>query len=252
MPDQKEEKKPSKWKTVNPWLKWTALTIALALSWGVFWGIGLASATSEVDGEKLAYEELVNKSAEQSTELKEIEGNLKHSQEEYKEVLTLIDDKNALEEQMKTLTDDIETKEEENKKLIEELQQQIKDKEKETGQEIDKFDSQLKEKNGELKQLEEDIQAKKDELKAVTGNVEEAKGEPVTLSAGFFDVGKDLPAGRYKVTPASGNGNFFVNDGMKVNILLGHDELFEEEYVFTADDGDVIELTLSATFTPIE
>lgn len=73
------------------------------------------------------------------------------------------------------------------------------------------------------------------------------------MVAGVFLAGKDIPPGRYKVEPVNGFGNYFVNGGSKVNIILGRgDDLFLPEYVFELDEGDEIEATLSVKYTLVE
>ena len=100
--------------------------------------------------------------------------------------------------------------------------------------------------------LDTSISDKKSELSSLTGKVEKAKGQPKILSAGKFTVGKDIPAGRYKAVPNGGLGNFFVNSGRDVNVILGAGDFGEPEYVFDVQSGDIIEITTSVKFIPIE
>lgn len=119
--------------------------------------------------------------------------------------------------------------------------------------EIGQLESVITDKNNEIARLGQEIQLKNEELIMVSGKVSEAIGQPINLTAGFHLVGKDIPAARYLVTPSRrDNGNFFVNGGSKVNILLGTSDIFVNEYAFDAENGDEIELSLAATFTPID
>lgn len=51
------------------------------------------------------------------------------------------------------------------------------------------------------------------------------------MPAGNFVVGTDVPAGRYKIEPNGGSGNYFVNE-YKTNIILGVGDSFQlSEYI---------------------
>lgn len=77
------------------------------------------------------------------------------------------------------------------------------------------------------------------------------------LYAGTFIVGQDIGAGRYVVTPASGeSGNFYVYDSNGdnlVNEILGSDTSMGDDpsYTVTLNNGDMIQLSGidSTTFT---
>ncbi len=119
--------------------------------------------------------------------------------------------------------------------------------------EVDALVSQIEEKNGTLKKISGEVANKQNELDKLNKGILVKKKEPRTLVAGVFQAGKDIPPGRYKVEPASGFGNYFVNGGSKVNIILGRgDDLFLPEYVFELDEGDEIEATLSVKYTLVE
>jgi hypothetical protein len=118
------------------------------------------------------------------------------------------------------------------------------------------YDSLLKQvegKNGEIKALTQQIKDKQKELDVITQGIVVKKKEPRVLVAGVFIAGKDIPPGRYKVEPNRGSGNYFVNGGAKVNIILGKgDDFYLPEYVFELDEGDEIEATLSVKYTLVE
>jgi hypothetical protein len=76
-----------------------------------------------------------------------------------------------------------------------------------------------------------------------------------TLYAGRFTVGEDIGAGRYVVTPGSGeSGNFFVHGSNSVNELLGGDTSMGYVPSIAVDltDGDEIEISglSQVVFTP--
>lgn len=119
--------------------------------------------------------------------------------------------------------------------------------------EIDTLVNQVDEKNGELKKISGEVSNKKSVLDKLNKGILAKKKEPRTLVAGVFEAGKDIPPGRYKVEPVNGFGNYFVNGGSKVNIILGRgDDLFLPEYVFELYEGDEIEATLSVKYTLVE
>ncbi len=119
--------------------------------------------------------------------------------------------------------------------------------------ELDELGVQVKGRKDELKKLGGEIANKKNELDTLNKGILIKKKEPRTLVAGVFIAGKDIAPGRYKVEPVNGFGNYFVNGGSKVNIILGRgDDLFLPEYVFELDEGDEIEATLSVKYTLVD
>jgi hypothetical protein len=119
--------------------------------------------------------------------------------------------------------------------------------------EVDKLGTQVNAKKDELKKLSGEIANKQSALDTLNKGILIKKKEPRTLVAGVFIAGKDIAPGRYKVEPVTGFGNYFVNGGSKVNIILGRgDDLFLPEYVFELDEGDEIEATLSVKYTLVE
>ncbi|ANX10970.1 hypothetical protein ABE41_003045 [Fictibacillus arsenicus] len=112
---------------------------------------------------------------------------------------------------------------------------------------------QVEEKDEEIKALNQHISDKQKELDKITKGIVIKKKEPRVLVAGVFIAGKDIPPGRYKVEPNRGSGNYFVNGGAKVNIILGKgDDFYLPEYVFELDEGDEIEATLSVKYILVE
>ena len=196
----------------------------------VSWFIGDQTATTKIENEKVTYEDIVQKIDDKEEELQRINGDVEVAQSNYETVST---DLSKVSDEYKEVQGIIAEKE------------NVIDEKKKVQAELD----ELKKKGEKLKKS---IRDKEAELSSITGKVKEAKGQPKVLSAGKFIVGKDLPAARYKVVPNGGMGNFFVNQGMDVNIILGSGDFGESEYVFEAFDGDEIELTTSAKFIPIE
>jgi peptidoglycan hydrolase CwlO-like protein len=189
-----------------------------------------SAQTVSIDGKKVDYEKL-------TTEIKSKE----------KELASKKDDISNTQKKLDDLNKQYSDKENEIKVAME-----IVDNKKKAEDELKSIQSDVESKKEEEKSVESKIKSKQKELASVQGQIQEKKKAPKILPAGKFTVGKDIPEGRYKVVPNSGNGNFFVNGGADVNIMLGHGELFQSEYVFYANDGDEIELTLSAKFIPVK
>lgn len=140
---------------------------------------------------------------------------------------------------------DTEKQLKENENLLTELENYTENKEKLT--------EDLNQKKTELENLNAQISQKQAELNQLTSNIAQAKGQPISLQAGQFIVGKDIPEGRYNV---SGSSNFIVHDGftgrIKVNTILGYGYVGDGDYICTLDNGDEINNHAPSTLTPIE
>ena len=91
------------------------------------------------------------------------------------------------------------------------------------------------------------------ELERLTKGVATSKAEPRSIPAGEFEVGKDIDAGRYRITSTNGsNGNFFINNGSDANIIIGNDNFGTPEYIANLDSGDTIEQTVGVTYQLVE
>lgn len=216
---QVETNKVSRFKGKKFWIK---VVIGLVI-FSMIYGMGNSSAKVEIGEEKVNYDELVKEINNKEKEVKSIEKKLSDIDKQYN------DKKSDFDEAMKVVS---------NKKSVED--------------EIAKLDETIKTKQDEIAKLDSDIVAKQGELAAVTGQIKEKNEAPITLPAGQFVAGKDIPAGRYKATPNGGSGNFFVNQGRDVNIILGKGGFGEPEYVFSVQNGDEIEITVSVNFQPVE
>jgi septal ring factor EnvC (AmiA/AmiB activator) len=201
------------------WLKAAGILVGVSIifSWGS------SSAKVDLGKEKVSYDELVKVIGEKEKEVKVVEKKLSDVEKEYDSKKT------ELEKAMEVVN---------NKQKVED--------------EITKLDGSIKSKQDEIAKLDADISKKQGELAAVTGQIKEKGEAPIVLPAGTFTTGKDIPAGRYKAEPNRGSGNFFVNGGMDVNIILGGGDFGEPEYIFSVQDGDEIEITLSVKFTAVQ
>lgn len=184
--------------------------------------IGNKTATTKINNEKVSYKEVAAKVDDKKRDLKKVKKDAEKAEIEYEKIENQVSDKQEAYDQ-----------------VISAIAQK------------DSLSKEISDLKNELKTIQDSLKDKKTELSQLTGQVKEAAGKPRVLSAGKFIVGKDIPPHRYKAVPNGGFGNFFVNEGMDVNIILGGD-FGESEYVFMANEGDVIELTTSAKFIPIE
>ncbi|MBA2175421.1 hypothetical protein H0266_10995 [Halobacillus locisalis] len=218
--------------------KWFWLNAGICVVvFAVAFFLGSSRMNALLDGELLKYDELVVMAEDKDKEILEKESSVKSLQGEI----------DGMNEEKGQLNEQIQSKQ----KDLEEVMALIDSKDQ-LSEEIAGLEEQRNTNQGELTKLTEQLTVKEKELASVTGKIIELKDKPKVLPAGFFTVGQDIPASRYKVTP-NGSGNFFVNDGMKVNVIIGQDDSFYlSEYVFYAEEGDLIELTTPATFQPVQ
>lgn len=114
-------------------------------------------------------------------------------------------------------------------------------------EEIEQNEQTVSELEGTISNLEAQIAEKNGTLETLNGQIIQAKGNPISLTAGEYTVGGDIPAGRYQ---ASGTSNLFVYNSSgknKVNQILT-----KGDYVMTLETGDSLECRAAITLTPVE
>ncbi|MFI3804962.1 MULTISPECIES: hypothetical protein [Vagococcus] len=157
-------------------------------------------------------------------------------------------EKKSTEEQLTGLRKDVDTKRNDLEgitKDFEEAKAIVADKEKNQKESL-----ALKK---EVETLTSDIASKKEEQEKLENIVIKLKEEPRKLPAGKFIVGEDIDEGRYKVTPLEGKqGNYFVNDGMDANVILGNDSYSTEEYITTLKNKDKIDQSLPVQYEKVK
>jgi predicted nuclease with TOPRIM domain len=180
-------------------------------------GMGTSGGSVNLDGKKMDAVQLQKEIDKLKGQKKDAQKDLDAQKEKNKEVFALIDQK-----------DEIKS-----------------DVEKEQSK-LDDLKSNLNDTNSQLKSAE-------NKLASVTGQVAKAKGAPKYLDAGKYTVGKDIPAGRYKVVATGSGSNFFVYDGEMpvVNTILGTDMGGQPSYTFECEDGNVIQTETSVKLTPV-
>lgn len=118
--------------------------------------------------------------------------------------------------------------------------------------EVTKIEEGKKNKQTELDTINGSIGEKNAELEKLTNIIVAKKQEPTQMPAGNFVVGTDVPAGRYKIEPNGGSGNYFVNE-YKTSIILGVGDSFQlSEYIISLKTGNKIEQGLPVKYTAVE
>ena len=125
------------------------------------------------------------------------------------------------------------------------------EKKEQTNSALRQVKSDLEDHNREIEQLKTDINNKEKKLQELEQGIVLKEKEPKTLSAGQFTVGKDIEAGRYRITTPT-RGNYFVNEGSGANVMLGKGSYYEPEYILYLSDGDNIEQHMSVKYESIE
>ncbi|MDV2886348.1 hypothetical protein RYX45_14250 [Alkalihalophilus pseudofirmus] len=195
------------------------------------YGTGHGNAAVELSDKKVNLEQM-------DSELLSVRVQIKEANEELEKVNgQLADEKGKLDnlsqerEKVQALISDKESIENEKNDLVKEIGQQ-------------------EESLASIMQKISDSESKLDQLNK---GIVEKQEQPRTLPAGYFTVGVDIEAGRYRIEPSSGSGNYFVNDGRKANIILGRgDSFYLSEYIIHLSAGDEIEATLPVKYTGVE
>lgn len=92
------------------------------------------------------------------------------------------------------------------------------------------------------------------ELEKLETGIAKKKEEPVSLIAGTFIVGEDVPSNRYQATNVGEGSNLIVYSSsgeLKVNTILG-DDWGSGDYIFHAEEGDTIETHGPIKLIPVE
>nr|WP_263326945.1 hypothetical protein [Neobacillus sp. Marseille-Q6967] len=209
-----------------------AVAVIIFVSSG--YGIGLNSAKTEINGEKLKYEEVVKEIEDAKKDIdtyeakvKEIQSKIKSVNNEYAQRKTEFDEALKIFEQKDTIA-----------------------------AEVTKLSGEVESKKGEIATLDTSIQSKKNEIASLDQVIKEKKEAPIQLPAGQFVVGKDIPAGRYKVLPVGRGANFFVYDSNGNNvvntIIYSNSDFGVSEYITLLSDGYIIDAHSSFKYVPVE
>jgi septal ring factor EnvC (AmiA/AmiB activator) len=207
----------------------------------IAFNMGISAATVDLEEEKVTYDKLVSRIADKEVEL---DSKNKSLEDLEKKILTKAEELTSVRKRV-----------DENQDIIEEASAIVNDKEN-ILKDISDIRSQISSKQNELDKLTSDIKAKETELARVTGQIQETEEAPKQLSAGQFLVGKDIPEGRYKVTPIGRGSNFVVYDSsgslVTNTILSSIPNHGVSEYVTFLSDGEIIDSSTPAKYTPVK
>ncbi|AXF54806.1 hypothetical protein [Salicibibacter kimchii] len=185
--------------------------------------LGKSSESVAIGEEKYGYEELVSEKKGISEQIEDLKSDRSE----------IVQDINRLDEEAEEKSDEI-------------------DEALEIYNDREEIEEDINEKEGILEDLGEEVVEKESEI----AELNEIGDEPITLSAGHYEVGEDLEPGRYVAeVDGGGSGNFFSrNEAGRSNfgVTLGEGERRESEYVFQAEPGDQLELNTSTSFTEVE
>ncbi|MFE8697932.1 hypothetical protein ACFYKT_16445 [Cytobacillus sp. FJAT-53684] len=207
----------------------------------IFYSIGEKSASTELSNEKVKYNELMNTINKKQNELSTLEKKKDDLNSEIK----------AKTKENTTIASEVK----ENKTAFDEAMKIIENKIAAL-EEIKTLENRASAKKTEINNLSNDIESKKSELASVSGQIKEKQGAPKKLSAGTFIVGKDIPAGRYKVTPVGRGSNFAVYDStgniIENTIISSIPDHGVPEFIVYLDEVNIIKNHSPFLFTPIE
>lgn len=216
------------------------IVVVILLIMSVGYSFGSSVTKTEIEGKKTTYDELTQIIMDLENEIKEKE----------QDVVNLHEEIENIEKQLETEQNKLKNKQEEVEnafallKETDDLKAEVEDLKKE-------IDSH----NKELETITADIEDKENELKSLEETITKKKEEPIELTAGEYIVGIDIPVGRYQTTNVGSGSNFVVYSAagsLKVNTILGDDLIGYGDYVFFAEDGDIIESAARVKLIPVE
>lgn len=206
--------------------RWTLVSLTLLLLFSFAYAVGNENAKIELKEDKVDYETLQDKlddlrSAIQAKEqeLEDEDSKLQKKETEVNELLALLEDIDTLTEEKEETSADVDDAKED----------------------LENINADLKTATKDLEKLEKTITKKKE--------------DPTQLLSGVYIVGEDVEPGRYQATNVGSGSNFFVysdSGSVKVNTILGDSSVGSGDYVFFANDGDLIETNAEVKLIPVE
>ncbi len=219
----------------NKWVKIVTVLLVLVFVYAV----GVESAKVEMGEEKLTAEEL--------------QGKVKSLEEE---VGGLETEKQTLNDEISTLQDEVIAKEEKLSDLKAEHEDvyALVDNKGQLEEDVKTLESELGTIQTDIENAKSELDIINGEIAAASGKLQEIDEAPVELASGQYFVGQDFPAGRYKATNVGQGSNFIVYSSsgtLKVNTILGEDWGYGD-YVFYAEEGDLVETAAKVKLIPVE
>ncbi|PAV28853.1 hypothetical protein CIL05_14600 [Virgibacillus profundi] len=217
---------------------WIAVGLLVLIS--ITYGVGGSGAKIALGETKVGHDELVSK-------IEELEKEQGVAEQELEDIKAEIDE-------TKTAFNNEESRLDEKRKEVDETLALIDDRDQ-LADEIKELEDNLKSNQSTLDTLTTNIEGKEAQLEKLENAIVQKKEDPVELLSGVYVVGSDVAAGRYQVTNIGRGTNFFVyssSGSNKVNTILGDSSIGSGDYVFFANDGDVIETNGKVKLIPVE
>ncbi|PKR76829.1 hypothetical protein CEY16_13515 [Halalkalibacillus sediminis] len=247
------EKLKGWFKSKKVWMGVAAIIVVI-----VAFGIGSSSAKVTLEGEKVSYNDLLEKVEEAEKDLSDVEQQIKGKEEELESVKKDKENQiNDLEEEIKATKNELQGEESKLAERQDEFDELIAlvEQRDDLKNEIEELDGHLTGRKDELETINNEISDKEKELEKLQGVISETGEQPIELIAGLYTVGSDVPAGRYRATNVGRGTNFFVYDSSgypKVNQILGDGTYADGDFIFNANDGDTIETLGHIKLIPVE
>lgn len=223
-------------------VKIIASVVAALLFLCVGIGIGSNNATANINGEKVTYGNLIDKVDKAKTKMKDENDQLAEAQTTIAQGEKAKQDLSDVQSQLK------------NKQA--ELDKELADGKKTIDAQLADENQKLSDAKSQLADVQGQVSTKQKQLSSLNGQILQASGAPKTLIAGQYQVGKDIPAGRYVAHALDRGSNFFVYDSSgspTVNTILGTaGGIGSGDYTFFTQDGDMIETHESVRLTPVQ
>jgi predicted RNase H-like nuclease (RuvC/YqgF family) len=170
--------------------KKVAIAVGIIIVLSIPYSIGSSTAKTELNGEKLKYEDIAKEIESAKKEIKkykaeveDVEAKVKSVNDEYAKSQSEFDEAKKISSQKDTIL-----------------------------AEIAKVSGELNSKKNELTILDTNITSKRNEIASLDQVIKEKQEAPVMLPAGQFVAGKDIPIGRYKIVPVGDGSNIAIYD----------------------------------------
>ena len=203
--------------------------------------------TVDIEGEKLNYEQLLDKVEALNEQVVDLEEKKKDYETELSDTEKELDEVN---QELDTVNQELDERAVEFASLLD-----LADEEEALKKKVKSLKKELETKEKEKEDLNSDIKGKEKELSKMEDVITKKKEDPIELIAGEYIIGEDIPADRYQATNIGDGSNFVVRSAsgsLKVNTILGDSIVGSGDYVFFGDEGDIIETRAPVKLIPVE
>ncbi|MDZ5711402.1 hypothetical protein [Jeotgalibacillus haloalkalitolerans] len=217
--------------------------------------VGTTGAETELQGEMVGYDELVNEKKLLEEELADMLETNEQTASELSDLQDELADAMKVMDERELVQSDLESLQEELNAVEETLESELTAGREDIAEQLEEENEKLTSLQSEISELDEVLLSKQDELAQLEGDILKAAGQPVELTAGQFIVGMDVPPGRYQATNLGEGSNFIVysaSGDLLVNTILGDSIVGSGDYVFFASEGDQVETHEAVRLVPVE